>query len=186
MRHFVRNSPKRAILRLRHDESGVTLIELLLALVISAIFAGIVITVFLSGTLGFRLTNDTSSLRSEADYIISSVLQEMNRTEFDAVSLTGGVYTFHRLDNPKVSSRGIIYRESGYVAASTVLSSATFTSSNPDVVVQNATITLKDGKKDVRDKRNAYYTSGLLEVSVTLAPTNDLARSKTFTSVIPF
>ena len=186
MRRFARSSLRQVTQKLRRDEDGVTLVELLLALVISAIFAGIVIAVFLSGTLGFRLTNDTSSLRSEADYLISTVMQEMNRTEFDAVEVTNGVYTFHRLGDPKLSAKGILYRESGYVATTASLSSASFASSNPDVLLQHATVTLKDGTADARDKRSRFYTSGLFEVSITLAPANDPSRPKTFTSVIPF
>lgn len=185
MRHFEKNSLRRAIRKLRRREDGVTLVELLLGLVIAALFSGIILTVFLSGTLGFRLTNDTSSLRAEADYMIASVMNDLNETKFDAVSETGGVYTFHALSDPRLSSEGIIYREAGYTDTGTTLSSTVFTSSNQDVALQNVHVSVIDAIAESRDGQT-YYTSGSIEISITLTPLNDATNAKTFTSTIPF
>ncbi len=55
-----------------------------------------------NGTLGFRLTNETSELRSEADYLISSLLTEVNRSQFDAVRQTADeTFEFYQLSEPE-------------------------------------------------------------------------------------
>ncbi|TCI43428.1 prepilin-type N-terminal cleavage/methylation domain-containing protein [Exiguobacterium sp. SH3S2] len=173
--------------KIRDREDGVTLVELLLALVISAIFAGIVISVFLSGTLGFRLTNDTSSLRSEADYIVTSVLRDINQTEFDALTVNGDTYSFHRLYAPRISTEGILYRQGDYEAdAVLLLQPSDFTSTNPDIVLQAIDIDIQNEVADPRSGRESYITAGLIEVKVTLAPREDATLAKTFTSTIPF
>lgn len=186
MRHFMKSSLRPAILKLRRHEDGVTLVELLLALVISSIFAGIVITVFLSGSLGFRLTNDTSSLRAEADYLVSSVMHDLNQTKFDAVTKTDDLYTFYVLTDPKVSSNGILYRENGYVDTGKTLSSTALTSSSNEVVLQEVVVSIVGAEADARMIDQTYYTSGLFEVKVTVAPSSNPSQAKTFTSTIPF
>lgn len=186
MRRFKINSLRRTFQSFRDREDGVTLVELLLALVISAIFAGIVITVFLSGSLGFRLTNDTSSLRSEADYLITSVLQDINRTEFDALTVNGDTYSFHRLHAPRISTEGILYRQGDYMEDAVFeLAPSSFVTDNPDVTVQAVTIDIQDEVTDARSGREAYIVSGLMEIQVTLASRDDATLTKTFTSTIP-
>ncbi|MDX5322523.1 MAG: prepilin-type N-terminal cleavage/methylation domain-containing protein [Exiguobacterium sp.] len=186
MRRFKINSLRRTFRSFRDREDGVTLVELLLALVISAIFAGIVITVFLSGSLGFRLTNDTSSLRSEADYLITSVLQDINRTEFDALTVNGDTYSFHRLHAPRISTEGILYRQGDYMEDAVFeLAPSSFVTDNPDVTVQAVTIDIQDEVTDARSGREAYIVSGLMEIQVTLASRDDATLTKTFTSTIP-
>lgn len=186
MRRFKISSLRRTFRSFRDREDGVTLVELLLALVISAIFAGIVITVFLSGSLGFRLTNDTSSLRSEADYLITSVLQDINRTEFDALTVTGDTYSFYRLHAPRISTEGILYRQGDYMEDAVLeLAPSSFVTNNPDVIVQAVDIDLRDEVTDPRSGRGAYITSGLIEIQVTLASREDTTLVKTFTSTIP-
>ncbi|WP_214713935.1 prepilin-type N-terminal cleavage/methylation domain-containing protein [Exiguobacterium sp. s151] len=186
MRRFKINSLRRTFRSFRDREDGVTLVELLLALIISAIFAGIVITVFLSGSLGFRLTNDTSSLRSEADYLITSVLQDINRTEFDALTVNGDTYSFHRLHTPRISTEGILYRQGDYMEDAVLeLDPSSFVTNNPDVIVQSVDIDLRDEVTDPRRGREAYITSGLIEIQVTLASREDTTLVKTFTSTIP-
>ncbi|MBR3060846.1 MAG: prepilin-type N-terminal cleavage/methylation domain-containing protein, partial [Exiguobacterium sp.] len=69
---------------------GFTLVELLVTVVVASILSGVIITAFITGTLGFQMTNETSDLRSEADYLIASVLSDVNRTEFDAVTEVDG------------------------------------------------------------------------------------------------
>jgi len=186
MRRFKINSLRRTFRSFRDREDGVTLVELLLALIISAIFAGIVITVFLSGSLGFRLTNDTSSLRSEADYLITSVLQDINRTEFDALTVNGDTYSFHRLHAPRISTEGILYRQGDYMEDAVFeLAPSSFVTDNPDVTVQAVTIDIQDEVTDARSGREAYIVSGLMEIQVTLASRDDATLTKTFTSTIP-
>lgn len=186
MQASMKSSLKRVIQKLQRSEEGVTLVELLLALVISTIFAGIIITVFLSGTLGFRLTNDSSSLRAEADYLIASVMQDLNQTKFDAMTESNGVYTFHVLNDPKVSANGILYRESGYIDTGKTLSAASFSSSSNDVVLQSMDISIVDGAVEARVNQPSYYKSGLIELTITLSPANDPSETKTFKSAIPF
>lgn len=186
MRHFMKNSLRQATLKLRGHEDGVTLVELLLALVISAIFAGIVVTVFLSGSLGFRLTNDTSSLRAEADYLVSSVMRDLNQTKFDAVTKENDLYTFYVLSDPKVSTNGILYRENGYVDTGKILSSTSLASSSNEIILQNVIVSIIDGETDARITDRTYYTAGIFEVKVTIAPSSNPTQSKTFTSTIPF
>lgn len=186
MRRFKINSLRRTFQSFRDREDGVTLVELLLALVISAIFAGIVITVFLTGSLGFRLTNDTSSLRSEADYLITSVLQDINQTEFDALTVNGDTYSFHRLHAPRISTEGILYRQGDYMEDAVFeLAPSSFVTDNPDVTVQAVTIDIQDEVTDARSGREAYIVSGLMEIQVTLASRDDATLTKTFTSTIP-
>ncbi|WP_214752524.1 MULTISPECIES: prepilin-type N-terminal cleavage/methylation domain-containing protein [Exiguobacterium] len=186
MRRFKINSLRRTFQSFRDREDGVTLVELLLALVISAIFAGIVITVFLTGSLGFRLTNDTSSLRSEADYLITSVLQDINQTEFDALTVNGDTYSFHRLHSPRISTEGILYRQGDYMEDAVFeLAPSSFVTDNPDVTVQAVTIDIQDEVTDARSGREAYIVSGLMEIQVTLASRDDATLTKTFTSTIP-
>lgn len=186
MRRFKINSLRRTFRSFRDREDGVTLVELLLALVISAIFAGIVITAFLSGSLGFRLTNDTSSLRSEADYLITSVLQDINRTEFDALTVNGDTYSFHRLHTPRISTEGILYRQGDYMEDAVLeLDPSSFVTNNPAIIVQSVDIDLRDEVTDPRRGREAYITSGLIEIQVTLASREDTTLVKTFTSTIP-
>ena len=186
MRRFKINSLRRTFQSFRDREDGVTLVELLLALVISAIFAGIVITVFLTGSLGFRLTNDTSSLRSEADYLITSVLQDINQTEFDALTVSGDTYSFHRLHAPRISTEGILYRQGDYMEDAVFeLAPSSFVTDNPDVTVQAVTIDIQDEVTDARSGREAYIVSGLMEIQVTLASRDDATLTKTFTSTIP-
>ncbi|KDN57035.1 PilW family protein [Exiguobacterium sp. AB2] len=186
MRRFKINSLRRTFQSFRDREDGVTLVELLLALVISAIFAGIVITVFLTGSLGFRLTNDTSSLRNEADYLITSVLQDINQTEFDALTVNGDTYSFHRLHSPRISTEGILYRQGDYMEDAVLeLDPSSFVTNNPDVIVQAVTIDIQDEVTDARSGREAYIVSGLMEIQVTLASRDDATLTKTFTSTIP-
>lgn len=185
MQPFMKSSLKRAIRKLQRSEEGVTLVELLLALVISAIFAGIIITVFLTGTLGFRLTNDSSSLRAEADYLITSVMQDLNQSKFDAVTVNGDIYTFHVLSDPKISTNGILYREDGYMETGKQLSASSFSSSNEDVLLQSMEISIVDGVTETRDDL-LYVKSGLIELNITLSPADHPSQTKTFTSAIPF
>ncbi|WP_409289556.1 PilW family protein [Peribacillus sp. SCS-37] len=59
------------------NEKGVTLIELLLTVVISAIAAGLIYSVFLTGIKLYQKTQVESGLRDNADYIATMILNEM-------------------------------------------------------------------------------------------------------------
>ncbi len=163
---------------------GFTLVELLVTVVVASILSGAIITAFLSGTLGFRLTTETSELRSEADYLISSILSEVNRSEFDAVTNVSDTYQFHRLSEPNISPAGMIYRQAGYESISLNLSEASYSPSNPNVVLKQISIQLLDPVYDPR--RPSYITSGLLEIEMVLSLSENPDSIKTFKSSIPF
>ncbi|WP_235181857.1 MULTISPECIES: prepilin-type N-terminal cleavage/methylation domain-containing protein [Exiguobacterium] len=187
MRHCANRSLKRLsrqLTEMKKREDGFTLVELLVTVVVASILSGVIITAFITGTLGFQMTNETSELRSEADYLIASVLSDVNRTEFDAVTEVGGTFQFYRLSAPGISEAGMIYREAGYVPTDLVLSEDSFTPSNPQITVERLTIQLKDPVFDPR--RPTYMTGGLIEIEMDLTQTNDSDSVTTFESSIPF
>ncbi|MGE6491895.1 prepilin-type N-terminal cleavage/methylation domain-containing protein [Exiguobacterium sp. NPDC077395] len=187
MRRYENRSLRQLYQRLTDQtkrEDGFTLVELLVTVVVASILSGVIITAFITGTLGFQMTNETSELRSEADYLIASVLSDVNRTEFDAVTEVNGTFQFYRLSTPDISDAGMIYREAGYVPTELVLSSDSFTPSNPQIIVERMTIELKDPIFDSR--RPTYMTGGLIEIEMDLSQTNDPDSVTTFESSIPF
>lgn len=187
MRHYANRSLKRLSRQLTDQtkrEDGFTLVELLVTVVVASILSGVIITAFITGTLGFQMTNETSELRSEADYLIASVLSDVNRTEFDAVKKVDGTFQFYRLSTPTISEAGMIYREAGYVPTDLVLSEDSFTPSNPQITVERMTIEVKDPVYDPR--RPSYMTGGLIEIEMDLAQTNASNSVTTFESSIPF
>ncbi|WP_214815729.1 prepilin-type N-terminal cleavage/methylation domain-containing protein [Exiguobacterium sp. s59] len=187
MRHYANRSLRRLYRQLTDQtkrEDGFTLVELLVTVVVASILSGVIITAFITGTLGFQMTNETSELRSEADYLIASVLSDVNRTEFDAVTEVDGTFQFYRLSTPGISDAGMIYREAGYVPSELVLSPDSFTPSNPQIIVERMTIELKDPIFDPR--RPTYMTGGLIEIEMDLSQTNDPDSVTTFESSIPF
>lgn len=187
MRRYENRSLRQLYQRLTDQtkrEDGFTLVELLVTVVVASILSGVIITAFITGTLGFQMTNETSELRSEADYLIASVLSDVNRTEFDAVTEVNETFQFYRLSTPDISDAGMIYREAGYVPTELVLSSDSFTPSNPQIIVERMTIELKDPTFDSR--RPTYMTGGLIEIEMDLSQTNDPDSVTTFESSIPF
>ena len=187
MRHCANRSLKRLYRQLNDQktrEDGFTLVELLVTVVVASILSGVIITAFITGTLGFQMTNETSELRSEADYLIASVLSEVNRTEFDAVMEVDGSFQFYRLSAPGISEAGMIYREAGYVPTDLVLSEDSFIPSNPQITVERMTIQLKDPVFDPR--RPTYMTGGLIEIEMDLTQSNAPESVTTFESSIPF
>ncbi|WP_215142050.1 prepilin-type N-terminal cleavage/methylation domain-containing protein [Exiguobacterium qingdaonense] len=168
----------------KNREDGFTLVELLVTVVVASILSGVIITAFITGTLGFQMTNETSELRSEADYLIASVLSDVNRTEFDAVTEVDATFQFHRLSTPDISEAGMIYREAGYVSTDLTLSADSFTPSNPQISIERLTIQLRDPVFDPR--RPSYMTGGLIEIEMDLSQTNDSDSVTTFESTIPF
>ncbi|MFY7868895.1 MAG: prepilin-type cleavage/methylation domain-containing protein, partial [Exiguobacterium sp.] len=119
-----------------------------------------------------------------ADYLIASVLSDVNRTEFDAVTEVDGSFQFYRLSAPGISEAGMIYREAGYVPTDLILSEDSFTPSNPQITVERMTIQLKDPVFDPR--RPTYMTGGLIEIEMDLTQSNDPDSVTTFKSSIPF
>lgn len=187
MRLYANRSLRRLYRQLNDQktrEDGFTLVELLVTVVVASILSGVIITAFITGTLGFRMTNETSELRSEADYLIASVLSDVNRTEFDAVTEVDGSFQFYRLSAPGISEAGMIYREAGYVPTDLVLSEDSFIPSNPQITVERMTIQLKDRVFDPR--RPTYMTGGLIEIEMDLTQSNDPDSVTTFKSSIPF
>lgn len=163
---------------------GFTLVELLVTVVVASILSGVIITAFISGTLGFQLTNETSELRSEADYLVTSILSEVNRSEFDAVTEIDDTYQFHQLSEPRISSTGMIYREAGYEPISLNLSPDSYVPSNPNVLLDTISIQVIEPAYDPR--RPSYMTSGLIEIEMNLALKSNPDSIKTFKSSIPF
>ncbi|UTT42058.1 MULTISPECIES: prepilin-type N-terminal cleavage/methylation domain-containing protein [Exiguobacterium] len=187
MPRYVNRSPRQLFRKaktLSKKSDGFTLVELLVTVVVASILSGAIITAFLSGTLGFRLTNDTSELRSEADYLVSSILSEVNRSEFDAVTMIDDTYQFHRLSEPKISSAGMIYRQAGYESIELNLSDSSYTPSNPNVILEQISIQLLDPVYDARRPR--YMTSGLFEIELVLSLAENPDSTRTFKSAIPF
>ncbi|MCT4784048.1 MULTISPECIES: prepilin-type N-terminal cleavage/methylation domain-containing protein [Exiguobacterium] len=187
MRRYVSRSLKQLSQKAKtfsNDSKGFTLVELLVTVVVASILSGVIITAFISGTLGFRLTNETSELRSEADYLVSSILSEVNRNQFDAVTQIDGTFQFHRLSDPKISESGMIYREAGYEAIPLNLSDASYEPSNPNVVLEAISIQLVDPIYDPR--RPSYMTSGLIEIDIALSLAENPESVKTFKSSILF
>ncbi|STO08739.1 prepilin-type N-terminal cleavage/methylation domain-containing protein [Exiguobacterium aurantiacum] len=187
MRRYVSRSLKRLSQKAKtisKQSNGFTLVELLVTVVVASILSGVIITAFISGTLGFRLTNETSELRSEADYLVSSILSEVNRSQFDAVTQIDDTFQFHRLSDPNISESGMIYREAGYEAIPLNLSNESYEPSNPNIVLEAISIQLIDPTYDKR--RSSYMTSGLLEIEMRLSLATNPESAKTFKSSIPF
>ncbi|MCC5892596.1 prepilin-type N-terminal cleavage/methylation domain-containing protein [Exiguobacterium sp.] len=187
MRRYVSRSLKRLSQKaktLSKESNGFTLVELLVTVVVASILSGVIITAFISGTLGFRLTNETSELRSEADYLVSSILSEVNRSQFDAVTQIDDTFQFHRLSDPNIAESGMIYREAGYEAIPLNLSNESYEPSNPNIVLEAISIQLIDPTYDKR--RPSYMTSGLLEIEMRLSLATNPESAKTFKSSIPF
>lgn len=187
MQRYVNHSLKRLSRKVKlfsKAAEGFTLVELLVTVVVASILSGVIITAFISGTLGFQLTNETSELRSEADYLVSSILSEVNRSEFDAVTKSDDTYQFHQLSEPRISSVGMIYREAGYEPISLNLSSDSYTPSNPSVLLNTFSIQVVEPVYDPR--RPNYMTSGLIEIEMSLSLKTNPGSTKTFKSSIPF
>lgn len=163
---------------------GFTLVELLVTVVIASILSGVIITAFISGTLGFQLTTETSELRSEADYLVTSILSEVNRSEFDAVTKVNDTYQFHQLSEPRISSTGIIYRKAGYEPIRLKLSADSYAPNNTNVLLEAISIQLIEPVYDPR--RPDYITSGLIEIEMNLALKANPDSITTFKSSIPF
>lgn len=187
MRRYASRSLKRLSQKVKSfnkSSKGFTLVELLVTVVVASILSGVIITAFISGTLGFQLTNDTSELRSEADYLVTSILSEVNRSEFDAVTAINDTYQFHQLSEPRISSAGMIYREAGYEPISLNLSPDSYAPSNPNVSLDHISIRLIEPVYDAR--RPSYMTSGLIEIEMNLSLKSNPDSIKTFKSSIPF
>ncbi|UOE93317.1 prepilin-type N-terminal cleavage/methylation domain-containing protein [Alkalihalobacillus sp. LMS39] len=69
-----------------NNERGLTLIELLAGLVVSTVILGLIYGVTLMGMNQFNLTSKELQYRSEADYLIKMVLNEMYEFSPDRVT----------------------------------------------------------------------------------------------------
>jgi len=69
--------------RSRFQNDGFTLVEVLLSLVIAAIFSGVVMTVFLMSTKSFQTAESMTDVRTEADTLVTSLLTTVTSSGFD-------------------------------------------------------------------------------------------------------
>ncbi|WP_121662988.1 PilW family protein [Metabacillus litoralis] len=69
-----------------HNEKGISLIEVMTTLLISSIILVVVYNVFIMGIKTYERVGVEAQLRDEADFIVSSILQELYDTPIDSVS----------------------------------------------------------------------------------------------------
>ncbi len=106
---------RRLIKVFRQQSNGFSLVELLVAIVIAAIFSAVILTVFISGTKSFQATGIISELRSEADSSVGMVLNEI--TGFDAIRIDQpNELAFYQKTLPSLSqATGLLERSAGFV-----------------------------------------------------------------------
>lgn len=97
------------------QNDGFSLVELLVAIVIAAIFSGVILTVFISGTKSFQATGIISELRSEADSSVGLILNEI--TGFDAIRVDQAKkLAFYQKTAPRLSTdSGLLERSAGFI-----------------------------------------------------------------------
>lgn len=107
MRRLIKVFPQRT--------EGFSLVELLVAIVIAAIFSGVILTVFISGTKSFQATGIISELRSEADSTVGLMLNEI--TGFDAIRVDQPKeLSFYQKTAPRLSTdSGLLERSAGFI-----------------------------------------------------------------------
>lgn len=107
MRRLIKVFPQR--------NDGFSLVELLVAIVIAAIFSAVILTVFISGTKSFQATGIISELRSEADSSVGLILNEI--TGFDAIRIDqANELAFYKKTLPSLSqATGLLERSAGFV-----------------------------------------------------------------------
>jgi len=107
MRRLIKVFPQR--------NDGFSLVELLVAIVIAAIFSAVILTVFISGTKSFQATGIISELRSEADSSVGLILNEI--TGFDAIRIDQpNELSFYKKTLPSISqTTGLLERPAGFV-----------------------------------------------------------------------
>lgn len=106
----------RRLIKVFHQRSnGFSLVELLVAIVIAAIFSAVILTVFISGTKSFQATGIISELRSEADSSVGMILNEI--TGFDAIRIDQpNEVAFYQKTLPSLSqSTGLLERSIGFI-----------------------------------------------------------------------
>lgn len=107
MRRLIKVFPQR--------NDGFSLVELLVAIVIAAIFSAVILTVFISGTKSFQATGIINELRSEADSSVGLILNEI--TGFDAIRIDqANELAFYKKTLPSLSqATGLLERSAGFV-----------------------------------------------------------------------
>lgn len=72
--------------RFVRNQKGLTLIELLMAITISSIIIVTIYSVFLTGIKAYQKIGIEGFLRDEADYVLSMIVNEMNKSSVDFIS----------------------------------------------------------------------------------------------------
>jgi len=105
----------RRLIKVFHQRSdGFSLVELLVAIVIAAIFSAVILTVFISGTKSFQATGIISELRSEADSRVGIILNQISG--FDAIRVDEAKQlSFYKKTLPTLNpDTGLLERASGF------------------------------------------------------------------------
>jgi len=105
----------RRLIKVFHQRSdGFSLVELLVAIVIAAIFSAVILTVFISGTKSFQATGIISELRSEADSRVGTILNQISG--FDAIRVDEAKQlSFYKKTLPTLNpDTGLLERASGF------------------------------------------------------------------------
>ncbi|MCT4778764.1 MULTISPECIES: PilW family protein [Exiguobacterium] len=201
MRRLIKVFPQR--------NDGFSLVELLVAIVIAAIFSAVILTVFISGTKSFQATGIISELRSEADSSVGLILNEI--TGFDAIRIDqANKLAFYKKTLPSLSqTTGLLERSAGFVPynanqedvvepvtykfddkqteQTTLIYNSPVEIINEQTSMQKAftlsrpeTVTITTG-----DYPGVYVVHGILTITLTIQ-SNDQEETQTLTSTIGF
>ena len=188
---------------------GFSLVELLVAIVIAAIFSAVILTVFISGTKSFQATGIISELRSEADSSVGLILNEI--PGFDAIRIDQtNTLSFYKKTLPNISrTTGLLERSAGFIPYNAnqndVIDPVTYSfvgkrmenttmiySGAPEIIDEQTslkktfplsspeTITIKTGEFP-----GVYVIHGILTITLTIQST-DQEETQTLTSTIGF
>lgn len=101
---------KRFVMNLKNNETGLTLVELLMVTVISTISTAIIIAIFINGLNNYKVINKEVQLRNEGDYILARILNEIFEASPDDVTTieSGKKIEIKQTQLIEVESDGII------------------------------------------------------------------------------
>ncbi len=169
----------------KQNEQGLTLVELLVTLTISMIFASTIYGVFISGINLYQQTSTIGNIRDEADYIVTSIMNEFYNEEPDYVEAfqDGSTVGVKLIRNPDKKVDRYIVEESDDPPTEVIISivNDTFTIENTS---KNEITTLNTNALQLGD--NSYITidcpnrttngtgrcyQGLVEIKIEAIPT---------------